>query len=73
MRHQAVEIAREVDGGIELLNPGEIELILPVELSFTIKSLGPFIAKAKICYAAQTTINKQQIYNFNVFVYDGVL
>uniref|UniRef100_A0A7E4ULJ8 OstA-like_N domain-containing protein n=1 Tax=Panagrellus redivivus TaxID=6233 RepID=A0A7E4ULJ8_PANRE len=62
---QAAEIAREVEGGVELLSTGEIELILPDDLSFTVKSTGSFVGKAEFCYAAQTTINhnKAQVYN----------
>uniref|UniRef100_A0A7E4ULL5 BPI1 domain-containing protein n=1 Tax=Panagrellus redivivus TaxID=6233 RepID=A0A7E4ULL5_PANRE len=68
-RIKAIEIAREVEGGVELLSPGKIELILPEEPSFTIKSPGSFIGKAKMCYAAQTTINKKQVMKKLSFVF----
>uniref|UniRef100_A0A7E4VW59 DUF4097 domain-containing protein n=1 Tax=Panagrellus redivivus TaxID=6233 RepID=A0A7E4VW59_PANRE len=61
---QAAQIAREVDGGVELLGKGEVELILPEELSFTIKSPGPFDGIAKMCYAAQTNSHRKQVIKY---------
>uniref|UniRef100_A0A7E4VWB7 ZP domain-containing protein n=1 Tax=Panagrellus redivivus TaxID=6233 RepID=A0A7E4VWB7_PANRE len=44
---QGTQVARAVEGGVELLSLGEVELILPDELSFTVKSPGPFRGKAE--------------------------
>uniref|UniRef100_A0A7E4UQ16 Uncharacterized protein n=1 Tax=Panagrellus redivivus TaxID=6233 RepID=A0A7E4UQ16_PANRE len=36
-----IKIAKEVEGGVQLLHTGKIELILPERLSFTVKKLDP--------------------------------
>uniref|UniRef100_A0A7E4UQW3 Uncharacterized protein n=1 Tax=Panagrellus redivivus TaxID=6233 RepID=A0A7E4UQW3_PANRE len=36
-----LEIAKEVEGGVQLMDTGQIELILPERLSFTVKRLYP--------------------------------
>uniref|UniRef100_A0A7E4V5W3 Uncharacterized protein n=1 Tax=Panagrellus redivivus TaxID=6233 RepID=A0A7E4V5W3_PANRE len=66
----ASDIAKEVEGGVELIKPGPIELIVEDFLSFTLKRLktsqlcvGDFI----ICYEAKTTIMHEEqraYYNF---------
>uniref|UniRef100_A0A7E4ZUX6 CUB domain-containing protein n=1 Tax=Panagrellus redivivus TaxID=6233 RepID=A0A7E4ZUX6_PANRE len=65
-----VDIAKNVEGGVQLINTGPIELIVPDDLSFTVKRItkaqscgGAFI----ICYEATTTIMREEeraYYNF---------
>uniref|UniRef100_A0A7E4VR10 ZP domain-containing protein n=1 Tax=Panagrellus redivivus TaxID=6233 RepID=A0A7E4VR10_PANRE len=57
---QAIENAREVEGGVELLQLGPIELIIPEVLSFTLKCQGKFEGDFYICYAAETIMMNEK-------------
>uniref|UniRef100_A0A7E4VMU9 Uncharacterized protein n=1 Tax=Panagrellus redivivus TaxID=6233 RepID=A0A7E4VMU9_PANRE len=57
---QAIENAKEVEGGVELLQLGPIELIIPEKLSFTLKCQGEFEGDFYICYAAETIMKNQK-------------
>uniref|UniRef100_A0A7E4VNT5 Uncharacterized protein n=1 Tax=Panagrellus redivivus TaxID=6233 RepID=A0A7E4VNT5_PANRE len=55
---KGLEIAKEVEGGVQILHAGEIELILPESLNFTLKKLRPgqlCIGYFEMCYEATAT------------------
>uniref|UniRef100_A0A7E4W765 CUB domain-containing protein n=1 Tax=Panagrellus redivivus TaxID=6233 RepID=A0A7E4W765_PANRE len=56
-----VEVAKEVEGGVQLISIGSIELILPEVLNFTLKRVRPSqkcVGDFIICYEATTTLTE---------------
>uniref|UniRef100_A0A7E4W183 Secreted protein n=1 Tax=Panagrellus redivivus TaxID=6233 RepID=A0A7E4W183_PANRE len=59
---KAADVAREVEGGVQLLNPGPIQLIVaPDVLSFTIKNIDNCIGLFKICYVFEPTKSRDEL------------
>uniref|UniRef100_A0A7E4VAY4 Uncharacterized protein n=1 Tax=Panagrellus redivivus TaxID=6233 RepID=A0A7E4VAY4_PANRE len=64
LRHiHSFDVAKEVDGGVQFINTGSVELVVPETLSFTVKRLhksklciGDFI----ICYEPTSTIKHDE-------------
>uniref|UniRef100_A0A7E4V4R4 ZP domain-containing protein n=1 Tax=Panagrellus redivivus TaxID=6233 RepID=A0A7E4V4R4_PANRE len=57
------DVAKEVDGGVQFINTGSVELVVPEILSFTVKPIeksqlcvGDFV----ICYEASSTVMRDE-------------
>uniref|UniRef100_A0A7E4ZPY1 DJ-1_PfpI domain-containing protein n=1 Tax=Panagrellus redivivus TaxID=6233 RepID=A0A7E4ZPY1_PANRE len=64
-RHQAygTDVAKVVDGGVEFVNTGSVELIVPEILSFTVKRLQKSqlcVGVFMICYEASSIIMRNE-------------
>uniref|UniRef100_A0A7E4WAL4 DUF3707 domain-containing protein n=1 Tax=Panagrellus redivivus TaxID=6233 RepID=A0A7E4WAL4_PANRE len=57
----AVENAREVEGGVQLLSTGPIQLVIPDVLSFTIKNNTKCRGAFEICYVAEPTKSREEL------------
>uniref|UniRef100_A0A7E4ZWK2 Uncharacterized protein n=1 Tax=Panagrellus redivivus TaxID=6233 RepID=A0A7E4ZWK2_PANRE len=58
---RANNIAKEVKGGVELLNTGPIQLIVPEVLSFTIKTGGRCTGAFTICYVSKSKGSREEL------------
>uniref|UniRef100_A0A7E4UWH4 Secreted protein n=1 Tax=Panagrellus redivivus TaxID=6233 RepID=A0A7E4UWH4_PANRE len=58
---EAVEVGKEVEGGVQLLSVGPVQLILPDILSFTIKNTDTCIGYFEICYVSDPTASRHQL------------
>uniref|UniRef100_A0A7E4UL64 Secreted protein n=1 Tax=Panagrellus redivivus TaxID=6233 RepID=A0A7E4UL64_PANRE len=58
---RAADVAREVEGGVQLLKTGPIQLIVPDILSFTIKNHPGCRGDFVICYVYKPTITRDRL------------
>uniref|UniRef100_A0A7E4VVK8 Uncharacterized protein n=1 Tax=Panagrellus redivivus TaxID=6233 RepID=A0A7E4VVK8_PANRE len=57
---QATDIAREIEGGVQLLSTGPIQLIIPEILTFTIRNEATCIGDFYICYVSDPTVSREE-------------
>uniref|UniRef100_A0A7E4W3K8 Secreted protein n=1 Tax=Panagrellus redivivus TaxID=6233 RepID=A0A7E4W3K8_PANRE len=58
---QAFEVAREVESGVELLNTGSIQLIIPKYLSFIIKNQSQCVGFFRTCYLSEPALSRIEL------------